>query len=425
MPKARFVLREPKAKKEQSIILIFRYKSQRFFKSLDISILPKHWSLKNQRVKNTNDVPNKDVINDYLNNLALNIERIYITLTAEGKHIDNKVLLDELNKQFNLKKEDNNFWSTLDNFIKDSKKRVNPKTHRPISESTINTYRETYKVLQDFENNSSPIHFNTITLDFYYNWIEYMHEKKSFSLNYCGKHIKNLKTFLSDATEKGLNTNLAFQSKRFSVLKEDTDQIYLNDKELEKLFNFDFSFDPKLEVAVDLFLIGAYTGLRVSDFTQLNSEDIILRDTGKVIKVHTKKTDELVFIPLMQNAEQILNKYANCIPNKISEPTINKQIKIAGRLAGITSKVQITKTIQGKKLSRTYFKYELIKTHTARRSFCTNAYLAGVDTMDIMAISGHKTETSFVKYVKVSKEQHADKMLQHPFFRKQNLKVVS
>lgn len=61
-------------------------------------------------------------------------------------------------------------------------------------------------------------------------------------------------------------------------------------------------------------------------------------------------------------------------------------------------------------------KYELIKTHTARRSFCINAYLAGVPIIDIMAISTHTTESSFMKYIKVAKEQQADRMALHPFF---------
>ena len=61
-------------------------------------------------------------------------------------------------------------------------------------------------------------------------------------------------------------------------------------------------------------------------------------------------------------------------------------------------------------------KYMLVKTHTARRSFCTNAYLAGVPVIDIMAISTHTTESSFMRYIKVTKEQQADRMAQHPFF---------
>lgn len=64
----------------------------------------------------------------------------------------------------------------------------------------------------------------------------------------------------------------------------------------------------------------------------------------------------------------------------------------------------------------TYPKYELIKTHTARRTGCTNMYLAGIPVIDIMKISGHKTEKEFMKYIKVSKLETAQNLSRHPCF---------
>jgi site-specific recombinase XerD len=61
-------------------------------------------------------------------------------------------------------------------------------------------------------------------------------------------------------------------------------------------------------------------------------------------------------------------------------------------------------------------KYELISTHTARRSFATNAYKAGVPTLSIMKITGHTKESTFLKYIKVSAEENADMLKNHPFF---------
>jgi hypothetical protein len=65
----------------------------------------------------------------------------------------------------------------------------------------------------------------------------------------------------------------------------------------------------------------------------------------------------------------------------------------------------------------TYPKYELIVTHTARRSGCTNMYLAGIPVIDIMKISGHKTEKEFMKYIKVSKLETAHNLSKHPYFK--------
>ena len=63
-------------------------------------------------------------------------------------------------------------------------------------------------------------------------------------------------------------------------------------------------------------------------------------------------------------------------------------------------------------------KYNLVTSHTARRSFATNAFLAGVPTLSIMKITGHKTEASFMRYIKMSAKDNAIKMQQHPFFNK-------
>ena len=58
-------------------------------------------------------------------------------------------------------------------------------------------------------------------------------------------------------------------------------------------------------------------------------------------------------------------------------------------------------------------KWQKLMTHTARRSFCTNMYLMGVPVPTIMAISGHKTQKSFMTYIKATGEEHAQIMKKH------------
>lgn len=424
MPQAKFVLRDPSAKKEQSIILIFRYKKQRLFKSLDIKILPKYWNSKTQRIRKTNNYPNKDLVNNYLNEITTEIEQIYISLLTSRKEITNDILLKELAKRLSPNASKGSFFEFCDQLISKSRNRINPSSNRPLSPATIETYKGSKRVLMEYAKHiKNEFSFDDIDLDFYYDFVDFMQYEKQLSINTMGKHIKNLKAFLNEATEKGINNNLAYRSKRFTVLKEASESIYLTSKELDLLKDFDYSFDPKIEKVVDLFLIGAYTGLRVSDFKAIRRDYILRRPKGLVLKVDTQKTGETVYIPATPALVDILEKY-EYNPPSFCDSYINKLIKVAGRLAGIKETVTISKNKGGRKISQKYFKYELIKTHTARRSFCTNAYLAGVDTLDIMAISGHKTESSFQKYIKVSKQQHADKMLSHPYFGQKKLKVI-
>ena len=65
-------------------------------------------------------------------------------------------------------------------------------------------------------------------------------------------------------------------------------------------------------------------------------------------------------------------------------------------------------------------KWEMVSSHTARRSFATNEYLNGTSTLTIMAVTGHRTEKAFLKYIKVSKKEEAERMKQHWEKEKQN-----
>jgi integrase len=57
-------------------------------------------------------------------------------------------------------------------------------------------------------------------------------------------------------------------------------------------------------------------------------------------------------------------------------------------------------------------KFEWITSHTARRSFCTNEFLAGTPVELIMKISGHKRTKDFYKYIRITPEEAANKIKQ-------------
>lgn len=101
----------------------------------------------------------------------------------------------------------------------------------------------------------------------------------------------------------------------------------------------------------------------------------------------------------------------------MSEQKLNKHIKELCRMAGIRQKVEVSIT-RGTGVERTIKeKWEMVSTHTARRSFATNAYKAGVPSLAIMQVTGHTTEKSFLKYIKISREENAELLRDHPFFR--------
>ena len=136
-----------------------------------------------------------------------------------------------------------------------------------------------------------------------------------------------------------------------------------------------------------------------------------------MISLVTQKTKKKVSIPVHPIIELILEKYNGDTPPKIPDSDINELIKLVCESAEIDNIEYVEQTRGGKKTKSKKYKFELVKTHTARRSFCTNAYLDKMEPLDIMSISGHTTESSFMKYIKVSSEQFATKMSEHSFFK--------
>ena len=55
-------------------------------------------------------------------------------------------------------------------------------------------------------------------------------------------------------------------------------------------------------------------------------------------------------------------------------------------------------------------KYAWITSHTCRRSFCTNEFLAGTPVDLIMKISGHKSLRDFYRYIRISQEEAGQKI---------------
>ena len=197
-------------------------------------------------------------------------------------------------------------------------------------------------------------------------------------------------------------------------LIDESHNIYLSEEEIKRIYDLDVRDNSRMEQIRDLFIVGCYTGLRFSDLTQLNIESI--NQQKKVIKVKTQKTQELVIIPIKGMVATIIEKYKGHLPKLIDNQRMNYCLKELGVKAGINESFERVATKGGQRTREVFKKHELITVHTARRSFATNAYLQNVPSISIMKITGHRTERSFLKYIKISQEDNANKLINHPFF---------
>ncbi|MDR1764418.1 MAG: site-specific integrase [Dysgonamonadaceae bacterium] len=208
----------------------------------------------------------------------------------------------------------------------------------------------------------------------------------------------------------GFSVDFSFEETE--IKKEHSRAIYLNINEIRAIYNLKIKETNSRKIR-DLFVIGCYTGLRFSDLSQLTNRNII----GNKIVTKTRKTGEVVEIPLHPLVSEII-RYHNGIPAcDCSLFNFNKCIKTVCKRANITDKILIERT-KGHKIERfTTPKYALVSSHTARRSFATNAYLSGILPAKIMLITGHKSEQTFFEYIRIGKAENARELAEHAFFK--------
>jgi integrase len=291
----------------------------------------------------------------------------------------------------------------IDKFIAEAHTRKDKRTGRLLTYNNIQQYKATDKHLRAFakEQKKKDFEFDEIDQKFYDKFVAYL-QAKTFTQNTVGKQIRVFKLMMNEAQAQGV-CNIPSLKSVFYVFTEETDTVYLSETELQKLKDTNFSKTPYLDRVRDWFLLLAWTGCRFSDLSKVAKSDI----KDGFISFRQQKTNNKVVIPLHPIVLDILEKYDYDLPTEISNQKFNEYIKEACHLAEINGIESTTRTVGGKLTTETFEKWELVSSHTGRRSFCTNMYKQGLPTLMIMSISGHKTEKAFLKYIKIKQDEHA------------------
>lgn len=389
------------------------------------SIVPKYWNGDTQGARNTPKFPEHPEFNERLNQIRSTINRTYLDYRNNNTHTVPapavlKPLIESALKRGTQKI---TFLAYFEDFVKRSEagKRIDPRSKKPVRPGVAKGYRTTYNHLISFSKKKK-FDFETIDLGFHKEFTDYLSASPlSLNASTIGSNIQRIKAVMAEATEKGANSNMTFKSRYFIKQSEEAETIYLNAQELKEMQDLDLSNNQRLDNVRDLFLIGCYTGLRFSDFSILKPKSIV----EGFIRVTQTKTGDPVIIPVHEVVRKIMMKYNGDSPRTISNEKLNAYLKELGQLMPCLKKMESkTFTKGGAKITRTYKKWELLTTHTARRSFATNEYLAGTPSITIMAITGHRTEKSFLKYIRVTKDEHAQKIKELWAARENNLKAV-
>ncbi len=404
--------------KESMIIINVSLFGYRIRKSTGYRCAFNQWNLKTKQLKTGKArLGNAYEVNNFLLGLKTFVEKEISKYLVNPENFNLKEFESKLKhkvKGIEFKKD----IKTSKLLINHSKRVVESKS-RNIKIVSQRSLKQTIRLLELFEkqelSNGEKFYLNDVNLSFYRNFCSFL-EDNDYALNTVGKHIKNLKSFMHDALINGICSNQQFKNREFKVLKEDTTQIYLNEEEIEQLATTNLIVFPNLDRARDIFLIGCYTGQRVSDYNGLTKDNLVTHQGREFIEIRQKKTNAQILIPLTSKIKNILIKYKNNFPKKMSEPVLRNNIKEAARRAKLNKQIKVRYTKGGKLINKEVRQFKLVKTHTARRSFCTNYYMKQKPIQDIMTISGHKTEKMFYNYLRMEPIERALAIADSDFF---------
>lgn len=415
------------SKKDKEVNVRFRIRDGRhiqLFHTSEFKIFPELWDSKTQLMKarvvfdsikrnkfNSAILKRKELISHIYENINNNT-------TLSSTQLDELIDQSLYPEKYNIKETPNTLFTFIERFIDEASNRRDKFTGRLLSSNNIQQYKATFIHLQEFaiKRNKGDFNFTEIDNDFYNAFVLYLQEeqftvnennelvliKKAFTQNTVGKHIRILKLILNEASSLGIN-NITYYN-TFHVFTEEVDSIYLNESELQQMFDFNFGGQPFLDRVRDWFLLLAWTGSRFSDLSKIKVTDI----EDDFITFRQQKTNNKVVIPLHPIVKSILEKYNFRMPEPISNQKFNEYIKDVVKMVGIDKVESLTRTEGGNLVTYKEPKWKLVSSHTGRRSFCTNAFKRGISTLTIMSISGHKTEKAFLRYIKVTQAEHAE-----------------
>ena len=413
---------------ELTLVYVIGYLDKRFKVSTKQKVYSMTWDVKTQRCVISSALPDKvnrasRSVNRFLERLDNAIKEKIEMSNQEFDDADSskesiQKLIDSLiNKsEFEERIKKATPLEFFDHYVSTMHKRIDPHSKRFISERTIVHHRTVlHRIVEFFNYNSMKNDFSVFDKEFENKFSNWAYKVKGYHANTIPATMSVLKVWLNAAVDAKIPIETYFKS--YTSKCSDVDNIYLTESEIERIYDLDIPdlkakglIDQKstIEETRDLFVIACWTGLRQSD---INHIDNALFDLdNETITVITEKTSEKVVIPMHRFIKIIYLKYNGHLPKMCHKSNFNKHLVELGRLAKINEEVLTKENIAGKIVVNKYKKYQLIKSHTARRSFATNMFLKGAPTINIMKLTGHTTEANFLRYIKVSRTENAKLM---------------
>ncbi|WP_372752517.1 tyrosine-type recombinase/integrase [Labilibaculum sp.] len=382
-------------------------------KDTSFKVLPEDWNLKKQQPKGTTEQGKIIALN--LSKLKTSLLSNFNEAIENGISITPEWLADQINiiqnRGTSEQQEKGNLLTYTDYYINYLPTHVQRSGKRGVSKNTIKKFVTLKARLVDLqEAKNRKYNVSDINPDFI-NLFDAFLRKNNYSDNYIGTLSINLKTMCKNARKDGLNVSPNLDN--ITGVKEDTEKIILTFKEIEQIKKTSYKREA-LSNARDWLIIGCFTGQRVSDLLKLTKDNIVFKSGLQLIELTQIKTGKKISLPLHPEVKEILDKREGYFPYKISDVKFNLYIKEVCKLAGIDQLINGSKINPKTKRKEkgVYPKYELITSHTCRRSFASN-YYGDIPTPLLMSATGHATEKKFLIYIGKSATDQAQQLAEY------------
>lgn len=407
--KFNFYLKEPSADTETLIYMFCSFAGQRLKYSTREKIHPNYWNEKTQRAKK--NFAGYYTLNGYLDKVKQIAQDLIREAIGGNKQLTVEILRESLNNKLQgAAKQNEQPLDLINTYIEVNRVLLQPNTLKKFAtlRNHLIDFQKRYKFKITFDS------LNTIRFDEHYR--AYLLNDLNHLNTSVAKDIIILKVFLNWAVRCGYTTNTEY--KKFKAKEPETDLIALDEAELMQLYNYDFSANIHLEQVRDVFCFQCFTGLRFSDVKKLTKENV----KDDIISIFVQKTSKTLKVPLNDYSLELMQKYDFKLPVITNQKT-NEQLKKICKIAGINTMVMTTKFKGVEVIREIKPKFELITTHTGRRTFITLSLERGMTPELIMEITGQKTYREFKKYLKLT-ERVVTTVMTNVWSKEHKLKVV-
>ena len=393
-----------------------------FVKKTGLNINPNQWSSKKKEPKQT--TPDNKNLSVQLNKLRVFIENSLNSVDEKGEVINSDWLQTKIDWHFKRitdteTRQSDLIQDLIDYIIESAPARRNGKGKLGLSVSRVKAYHTLKNIFKAYEKKKRK-HYKAKDIDspFEKDFLSWLMKERGYKDSYALKIIDNLKAVCNEAQTLGIETHPQLAKIGKGTPDKET-PIYLTLNDLDKIRTCQLG-KQYLNNARKWLLLGCLLGQRGGDLLTITESNFVKGIDGfEYIQIVQQKTGKVARLPLVGALSEVQAIRDEGLPKKISVQKLDQYIKEVCRLAGINDLVEHSKVCMIDKegniiekndkgeypkegVKRTIYgtfpKYELISSHTCRRTFATNLY-GKLETVFIMQMTGHTKESTFLSYI--------------------------